>query len=76
MALSVSDCFDFLGVNDDGDDGIESLWVRIREEVHQDKYHGRILLQITQPGNQDEETDKIFCHCLGDVSWSLDLVLV
>ena len=56
MALYVRECFDVTELMD-GDDKVESLWVKIRGRA--DK--ADILVGVCyRPQNWDEETDEVF----------------
>ena len=53
----------------DGDDRVESLWVRIKAKTD-------IIVGVCyRPPNQDEEVDKTLYRQLGEVSRFLPLVL-
>ena len=57
----------------DGDDRIESLWVRIKAKASKTD----VIMGICyRPSNQDEEVDKTLYKHLGGVSRSLPLVLL
>ena len=57
----------------DGDDRVESLWVRIKAKANKTDI---IVGVCYRPSNQDEEVDKTPYRQLGEVSRSLPLVLV
>ena len=56
----------------DGDDRVESLWVRIKATANKTDI---ILRVCSRPPNQDEQVDKTLYTQLGKVSRSLPLVL-
>ena len=57
----------------DGDDRVESLWVRIKVKANKTDI---IMGVCYRPSSQDEEVDKTLYRQLGEVSRSLPLVLV
>ena len=56
----------------DGDDRVESLWVRIKAKANKTDIMGVCY----RPPNQDEEVDNTLHRHLGEVSRSLPLVLL
>ena len=72
VALYVKKECEHMEINDD-DDGVESLWVRIKAKANKTD----IIMGICyRPPNQDEEVDKTLDRQLSEVSRSLPLVLV
>ena len=64
MWLSMLECFDVTELMD-GDDKVESLWVKIRGRA--DK--ADILVGVCyRPPNQDEETDEVFYEQLAEAA--------
>ena len=57
----------------DGDDRVESLWVRIKAKANKTDI---IMGVCYRPSSQDEEVDKTLYRQLGEVSRSLPLVLM
>ncbi|PKU26822.1 adaptin ear-binding coat-associated protein 1 [Limosa lapponica baueri] len=72
VALHARECYECLELND-GDNRVESLWVRIRGRVNK----ADIMVGVCyRPPNQDLEVDKIFYKQLGEISKSLALAFV
>lgn len=72
VALYVKKDCECMEIND-GDDRVESLWVRIKAKANKTDI---IMGVCYRPPNQDEEVDKTLYRELGEVSDSLPIVLV
>lgn len=72
VALYIKKDCECMEIND-GDDRVESLWVRIKAKANKTDI---IVGVCYRPSNQDEEVDKTLYRELGEVSESLPIVLV
>ncbi|PKU26999.1 mitochondrial fission process protein 1 [Limosa lapponica baueri] len=72
VALYVRECYECQELND-GDNRVESLWVRIRGRVNKADIMVGACYRLL---NQDVEVDEIFYKQLGEISKSLALALV